>query len=279
MAYNRRKFLALAAKSAFAIGAGGKVMSYPLRALASRSPAAVDLRFAIASDGHYGEPKTTYESNYQEMVSWLNLEKTEGQVDFTMINGDLIHNDPAYLAPVKAALDKLSMPYYVSRGNHDMIPEEEWEKTWQRPSNYAFEKSNVGFLVLSTTDEKGNYVCPDLEWTHKHLTLYADKKHLFVFMHITPVKWTDNANPCPEIVEMFNRQKNLKAVFNGHDHDQDHIKDNDGKAYFFDSHLGGSWGTEYHGYRIVEILKNGEVLTYQMNPSAKQKVNANEIRA
>jgi hypothetical protein len=76
---------------------------------------------------------------------------------------------------------------------------------------------------------------------------------------------------------MFSQQKNLKAIFHGHDHDQDDVKENGGKYYFFDSHVAGSWGTDYHGYRIVEVLKSGEVITYQMNPSTQQQVNSNKI--
>lgn len=269
---NRREFISGTVKSLLVISAGNILPATGLPAKAD-----IALRFAIASDGHYGEAKTQYEDNFRNIVDWINVDKKKRGIDFTFINGDIIHNNPAFLQPAKTALDRLSMRYYVSRGNHDMIEENVWESTWGRGSNYSFEVGDKGFIVLSTTDVAGKYICPDLEWTHKHLTMYRDKKQLFVFMHITPVKWTDNANACPEIVEMFNAQPNLKAIFNGHDHDQDHIKDNDGKAYFFDSHLGGSWGTEYEGYRIVEVLKNGEIVTYQVNPSASSPVNTNKL--
>ena len=96
-------------------------------------------------------------------------------------------------------------------------------------------------------------------------------------MHITPFKWTTGGLPCPELIEMFNKQKNLKAVFHGHDHDQDNVKENKGKYYFFDSHVAGNWGTDYRGYRIVEVLKSGEIITYQMNPTTQQKVNTNNV--
>ncbi|MEO6931644.1 MAG: metallophosphoesterase [Chitinophagaceae bacterium] len=268
---SRRRFFS----TVFTITAGNTLSKY---AFALPSKSNIKLRFAIASDGHYGEAKTQFENNFREMVEWINLEKENRGVDFTMINGDIIHNNPDFLTPAKVALDKLSMPYYVSRGNHDHIPEPTWLDTWKMGSNHAFEIDDIGFITLSTTDESGKYICPDLEWTHKHLTLFTDKKHVFVFMHITPVKWTDNANPCSEIVEMFNNQKNLRAIFNGHDHDQDHIKDNDGKPYFFDAHLGGSWGTDYRGFRIVEVMNNGTVITYQLNPSSGMKINTDTLK-
>ncbi len=76
---------------------------------------------------------------------------------------------------------------------------------------------------------------------------------------------------------MFSQQANLKAIFHGHDHDQDNMKQKDGRLYFFDSHVGGSWGTAYRGYRVLEIMKNGDVLTYQMNPAANEQVNNQKL--
>ncbi len=42
----------------------------------------------------------------------------------------------------------------------------------------------------------GKYICPDLEYTPWELHKYVSKKHTFVFMHITPFKWTDNGIDC-----------------------------------------------------------------------------------
>jgi hypothetical protein len=97
-------------------------------------------------------------------------------------------------------------------------------------------------------------------------------------MHITPFNWTKGGLSCPEIAELFSRQENLKAVFHGHDHDQDNVKEYKRKYFFFDSHIAGNWGTIYRGYRIVEILKDGTIITYQMNPINEKTVNTKEIR-
>lgn len=131
--------------------------------------------------------------------------------------------------------------------------------------------------MLNTADHRGNPICPDIGWTTKELEKYASKKQLFIFMHITLFNWTKNGLPCPDIVELFSKQQNLKAVFHGHDHDQDDLKQNKGKYYFFDSHIAGNWGTAYNGYRVVEVLKSGEILTYQMNRSSQQKINHKNI--
>ena len=277
MSVNRRQFLQLTFKTAVVIGAGNTLQSFVASDFILPAKGKIKLRFAVASDGHYGQPDTKYDEMHDEMVSWLNAEKKDRGIDFTMINGDLFHNDTAMLPEVKKKWDGLTMPYYVSHGNHDMIEEENWNKMWNRKWHYAFEQHDVAFLVLNTADDEGKYVCPNLEWAKENLEKYKSKEQLFVFMHITPFNWTKGGLPCPELVEMFNKQKNLKVTFHGHDHDQDNVKQNEGKYYFFDSHVAGNWGTDYRGYRIVEVLKSGEIITYQMNPATQQKVNTNNV--
>jgi hypothetical protein len=41
--------------------------------------------------------------------------------------------------------------------------------------------------------------------------------------------------------------------------------------FMFDSHFGGSWGTTYRGFRVVELAKDNSFVTYIMNP--KDKIN------
>jgi Icc protein len=276
MPQSRRAFLGLTARSAFFIGLGNSLFSFSPKNNWLPDPDELSLRFAIASDGHYGQPGTEYASLHDDMTNWLLKEAGERGLAFTMINGDLIHDDISFLPEVKSKWDRLKMPYYVSHGNHDKIDAAGWEKAWNIPWHFAFEEKDAAFLILNTSDKEGKYICPDLDWTREKLSSFASKKQLFVFMHITPFTWTKGGVACPELVELFNKQDNLKTIFHGHDHDQDGVKEDNGKLYFFDSHIAGNWGTPYHGYRIIEILKTGELFTYQMNPGGKQ-VNQNRI--
>ena len=277
MNISRRKFVTDSVKTIVLLGAGNLVQSFSTAGFTLPAKDKIKLRFAIASDGHYGQANTPYPSNHSDIISWLNKEKSGRGVDFTVINGDLVHDDVTLYPQLKAIYNQLKMPYYVSRGNHDKTDAAHWEKSWNIPLHHGFEKKDTAFMILNTSDETGKYICPDLDWTKQHLDLYRNKKQLFVFMHITPIKWTDNGISCPELVSMFDKQENLKAIFHGHDHDQDNVKENNGKHYFFDSHIGGNWGTSYRGYRIVELLKSGEVLTYQVNPKTSEHVNSNRI--
>lgn len=277
MPVSRRRFLQLTANSAFIITTANVLQPLHTDIFKDMANDTLLCRMAIASDGHYGQPGTDYEMHHEQMVEWINAEKKTKGIDFAFINGDMFHNDALFIDEVKGKWDKLTMPYYISHGNHDETSEEHWQRVWKLPWHYAFEHKGIGIIVLNTADDKGNYICPDIAWAKAQLEKYALKKQVFVFMHITPFKWTKGGIDCPAIVELFDKQKNLKAIFHGHDHDQDDIKINNGRYYFFDSHIAGNWGTPYHGYRIVEVFKSGKILTYQMNAAANLQVNNKDI--
>jgi 3',5'-cyclic-AMP phosphodiesterase len=271
----RRTFLTKTFATISLLGPGSKLLAFPpSRAFPGEE---IKLRFAIASDGHYGQPETAFDQFHDEMMSWLNKEHTNHELAFTLFNGDLIHDDPLLLNQVKAKYDQLEMPYYVSRGNHDRCNSDLWQSTWSTPLNHSFTVDNSAFIILDTSDEQGQYLCPDYDWTAEEFHKHASAASLFVFMHITPRKWTQNGVSCTKLTTLFAKQKNLKAIFHGHDHDQDSVMTHKGKPYFFDGHLGGSWGVSYRGYRIVEILKNETVLTYQVNPQQGTKVNSGSL--
>jgi len=110
MSISRRKFLKLGLNGAFIITAGNALV--PLgKDFIDLSSNKILCRFAIASDGHYGQPNTQYEKLHDRMIEWINAEKNDRGLDFTIINGDLFHNDVSFLAPVKEVWDKLAMPY------------------------------------------------------------------------------------------------------------------------------------------------------------------------
>ncbi|UYQ91864.1 metallophosphoesterase [Chitinophaga horti] len=275
---SRRTFLGNSLKSIALIGIGNTLQSFSADDFILPAPEDVLLRFALVSDGHYGQKDTPYGDTHRQMADWLNTLHTSRKLDFAVVNGDLFHDNPAFLPEVKTAWDRLNMKYYVTHGNHDQTPETNWEQTFGYGWHHDFAVNDNAFLILNTADIAGKYICPDLDWTARKLEQYKKHKHLFVFMHITPFKWTDNGIDCPELQAMFSKQANLRAVFHGHDHDQDSVKQHGNKHYFFDGHLGGNWGKPYHGYRTVEVLKNGTVLTWQVNPNEKTPVNNTRIK-
>lgn len=234
-------------------------------------------RFAVASDGHFGQPNTDFDAFHTEAIDWINAENESKKIDFVVFNGDLVHDDESLLPKVKQHFDRLKMPYHVSRGNHDRCGTNTWRQIWGKDTNHSFVLSGNAFIILDTSNAKGDYLCPDKEWLVEALEKHRLEKNLFVFMHITPVKWTSAGIDCPEVIALFALQKNLRGVFHGHDHDEDFVKEADGKYYFFDSHIGGNWGTSYRGYRIVEITETNDIITYQVNPQQRNFVNKTKI--
>lgn len=231
------------------------------------------IRFIVASDGHYGEANTPFEKNHKEFVRWINQEKFQKGLDFVILNGDLIHNNPNLLFDFKNAIKPLQVPYHVVRGNHDRVGLDVWKSAWGYETNHSFTWSGYAFVLVDTSNEAGKYVCPDYEWVKQELAKHAAAKGIFIFMHITPAKWTTHGIDCPELMQLFSATENLKGIFHGHDHDQDSVKTEGGKPYFFDGHFGGSWGTTYKGYRVVEIQDDGSWTTYQFNASAEPRIN------
>jgi hypothetical protein len=226
----------------------------------------VVLRFAVASDGHYGEKNTLYEAYFDNLVNRVNQEHADDPFAFCMINGDIIHDDKQHFPAAKAALDKLVMKYYVSQGNHDHASPAEWSQVWSMPVNHDFSIRRNSFLIATTSDEAGTYLCPDVKWIESKLEKYRKQQNVFLFLHINPGKLTKYGVDCPELFEIFSKYPNIKAVFNGHDHDEEGIRMRNNIPFIFDAHFGGSWGTTYRGFRVVELLKDNSLATYILDP-------------
>lgn len=224
------------------------------------------LRFAIASDLHYGQNKTDYDTFLKTAIQKINIAHDKKPFDFCVLNGDIVHNDPKYYPLAIPIIEQLKMKWYVTPGNHDMITADEWMKVWNSPVNFDFRIKDTAFLAGTTSNEKGKYTCPDLNWFQEKLTLHQDAKNVFIINHINTAKLTKHGIECPEFIELIKSHKNVRAIFNGHDHDEDGIKLHQNIPFVFDAHVGGDWGTEYKGFRVVELLRDDSVLTYIMNP-------------
>ncbi len=229
----------------------------------------VTLRFAVASDAHYGQPKTEFDALIEKVTEQINLFHQNNPLDFCVLNGDLIHNEKPLLPLVKKQIEKLTMPWYVTRGNHDMVTEEEWTNVFGTPLNHDVVIKKQAILLGDTSNEKGTYLAPDLVWLKTKLEEHKKRKHVFLFLHIPQAKWTANGIDTPAFFELIKNYPNLKAVFHGHEHDQDGVKMNNNLPFFFDAHIGGNWGTAYKGFRVVELMDNGTMVTYMMNPVEK----------
>jgi hypothetical protein len=272
---NRRDFIKIASP-VFVLLSNGNIVQASERWVNEVAKPKVRLRFVVASDGHYGQPGTDYENYFSEVVKRINEEHKKNPFAFGVINGDIIHDDKKHFPAAKQALDKLQVAYYVSQGNHDHVSAQEWENIWNMPVNLDFSIRSTTILIGTSSNEKGDYLCPDIAWFKQKLSEHKSQKNIFIFVHINPGKLTRHAVDCPELFELFATHKNIRAVFNGHDHDEEGIKSKNGIPFIFDAHFGGNWGTAYRGFRVVELLNNNSLVTYIMNPV--QKINEAVIK-
>jgi 3',5'-cyclic AMP phosphodiesterase CpdA len=266
-ALSRRKFIhQFSFASAILLGGNIQALSaQDVNALKKK----VRLRFAVASDAHYGQPDTPYEAMMDTIIQKINGFHQENPLDFCVMNGDIIHNEKQFMPQAKLKLDQFTMPFYVTRGNHDMVSADYWQEVWGSPLNHQVEVKKSLVLLGDTATEAGKYVSPDLEWLKVQLDAHKNTKNIFLFLHIPQAKWTKNGIETPAFFELIKNYPNIRAVFHGHEHDQDGVQLVGNLPFLFDSHVGGSWGTPHKGFRVVELLNDGTLITYLMNPTDK----------
>jgi Icc protein len=253
------------------------VMGGPLQRLTGQGVADLQddvlWRFAVASDIHYGQPNTSYREMTQTILKQLNKFHNEFPLSFCVFNGDLIHDNSSFLPQLKNELMQLGMDWYVTRGNHDMVDGKMWIDTFGYPLNHSVQQQQATLILADTSNQKGEYLSPNLDWLKQQLDKSAKSKHVFLFLHIPQAPWTNNAVDTPAFFDLVRRYPNVRAVFHGHEHDQDGIRTEAAIPYIFDAHVGGNWGTPYRGFRVVEILKNNNLVSYMMNPTEKIKID------
>ncbi|QJD80975.1 metallophosphoesterase family protein [Spirosoma rhododendri] len=263
-AINRRTFLQVSLSSA----------SVGLLSQCQPADVSPSLRFAVASDGHYGEPNTPSDTYYTDLLTALTNRHQSSPLDFVVINGDLIHQGNSGLLPAtKAYLDKLPVPYYVTRGNHDQVSVATWQALWGYPTNHVVELPKATLVLLDTSDETGAYLCGDAAWLRKAMTTVRADLPVFLFMHIPFIHNVQGTDVCGDIVKVLNDFPTIRAVFHGHDHTKDLGIFYGQAALLFDAHFGSSWGTTYRGYRVVE-QRGSDMSTYQYDYVNQKQINS-----
>lgn len=260
---DRRRFIRDASLMAFFLHQGQTILAADAPSLKGKKRL---LRFAIASDTHFGQPKTPYQEMLDTGIRHINAMHAKDPFDFGVINGDIVHDDISFFPQAKKTLDQLAFKYYVTQGNHDLATPEQWQQAWGMPVNFDLVMGKTAIVFATTSDHTGKYLPPDMDWLKATFEKHRKAEHLLLFIHIPQMKWTRHAIESTPFQELVKAQKNLRAVFHGHEHDQDGIKWHAGVPFLFDSHFGGNWGTNYRGYRIVELYKGGLIKTWIMNP-------------
>lgn len=225
------------------------------------APTSPPLRFVVGSDGHLGDPKAPGDP-YPEFVDAVNRLHAADPLDFVVVNGDIAQGGIKPQRAAKRSLDRLAVPYFAVPGNHDELTLAQWRDVWGADPDQVRRFGDRSIVLANTSNAAGEYRCADEPWLAQALTAEAGQRDVLVFMHITPKDWTKYGVDCPAVRKTLSASVNLRAVFNGHDHDQDGQLTSAGVQYFFAAHLGGHWGTDYTGFRLGSL--DGAILTTRM---------------
>lgn len=257
------------------------------------------LRFAVASDLHYGQPNTPFAEMADEMVEWINGEKRNNGLDALFLNGDLTNDSSSALLTLRDKhLSKLQVPYHAIKGNHDFVdgeagsPTGSWQAVWGYPSNHVIKLGDHVFLMADTTAPAKSdiYLAADIDWLRQQLESHRDAPAFFVFIHIQQrahgvdgwpkhgVHATDERPKGEAVMKLLESTPNVRAVFHGHNHLETGVYVSGERRYFFDSHVGGSWGAK-RGYRIVEIHADQKMVTFQVNAEEAVVINRHDLSA
>jgi len=154
MPATRRQFLKTATATAFA----GMLPARWVSAEEVTPASSLKLRFAAASDLHYGQRNTPFDEMTGDMVRWINAEKEAKGLDALFLNGDLTHDSSPMLVQLRDKhLTQLQVPYYAIKGNHDFVdetpgsPSESWQKLWGHPANHTVKLGDFVFILCDTT--------------------------------------------------------------------------------------------------------------------------------
>lgn len=215
--------------------------------------AAATLRFVVGSDAHLGQAGTGAKRRLADFVAAVNRLHRSAPLDLVVVNGDIGHGGARLLKDARRSLAGLVPPLLAVPGNHDGVSEETWREVWGAPENQVLRFGERSIVAVNTSDVRGRYLCADEDWLRSRLAEEAGQRDVFVVMHITPAKWTKFGVDCPSVRSLLAGTPNVRAVFNGHDHDQDGIRTDSGLPYLFDGRIGGDWGPAYRGFRLVEV--------------------------
>ena len=127
---------------------------------------------------------------YEELDDFVEKINSYPHISFIVLNGDITDFglQSEYLW-VSHRLQKLSFPFLVIIGNHDMLGNgRELYKNMFGPENFGFSFSGYKFIALnSNSQEVGhNGSLPDTTWLQQELSATPSQQKIFILSHMAP---------------------------------------------------------------------------------------------
>lgn len=236
------------------------------------------ISFGIIADLHYADKETWrnrhYRDSYEKLTRCIET-FNELKPSFIIELGDFIDANEkdieiGYLKKIDGVYRKFNSDRYYILGNHDLVvlsKEEFLSITGSGMKYYSFEYGSYHFVVLDGNYNKdgsdynaGNFDwtetyihAPQQEWLKKDLKKAHDKT-VFVFVHQTLHDETDvyGVKNALEVRSILEEAGNVRAVFQGHNHQGDYKLINGIHYVTLQGAVEGS-GIENNRYALVDI--------------------------
>ena len=158
---------------------------------------------------------------YDDLDDFVEKVNSNPDISFVVLNGDITDFGlrSEYLW-ISHRLQKLSFPFLVVIGNHDMLGNgRELYKQMYGPENFGFSFSNHKFIVLnSNSQEVGhNGSLPDTSWLQQELSATPSQQKIFILSHLAPFSGDFDRSLEQPYVKMLANNGNVIYSIHGHE--------------------------------------------------------------
>lgn len=241
------------------------------------------LRVGLVTDLHYADKPTAGSRHYRESPAKLKVAAqrfAKEPLDFLVELGDFIdaaksvEDELTYLKTINKDFAPLCKQRHYVLGNHcvqTLTKREFLDVVQQKKSYYSFDAGAFHFVVLDAcfrTDgesyDRGNFKwtdtsIPDSEVKWLEADLAASKKPTIVFAHqrldVSNSHGVKNAMAVRKVLE---QSKQVRAVFQGHSHGNDH-KEINGVHYCTMVAMVEGEGPKNNGFSVMHLSADGSI--------------------
>lgn len=273
----RRAFLR---NGALVLMAAGVEPATALGGIREEQPA---VKCGLVTDLHYADKQPAGSRHYRETPDKL-AEAAEhfgsSELDFVVELGDFIdaadsvEQELAYLKRIDRDFSRICRKRHYVLGNHCVFTLRKQEflaAVEQQRSYYSFDSGGFHFVVLDACFRHDGvpYGRKNFEWTDPNISaeelewlrgdLQATSKRSVVFVHQRlDVQNAFGIKNAAEVRGVFEEAGNVLAVFQGHNHENDHQLIS-GIHYCTLVAMVEGAGAEHNGYSVAHIMSSGDI--------------------
>ena len=241
------------------------------------------LRIGLVTDLHHADKPSAGSRHYRETLEKLSEAAAQFEKDgvaFIVELGDFIDaadsvaTEQRYLITINREFSAISQDRHYVLGNHcvDTLTKAEFlDGVEQKQTYYSFDRGDFHFVVLDACFRSdgepygrknskwndANIPAAELEWLQADLK--STSKQTIVFAHQRlDVSNDHGVKNCPDVRNIFEQSGKVRAVFQGHSHQND-LKDIGGIHYCTLVAMIEGSGAENNGYSVMDMSPDGTI--------------------